>query len=53
MTKKGKVGEDTKENSSDSAKVPESTAKGKTPNSSKGQGSDSKSGKKRRRGAKS
>ncbi|KAE8056284.1 hypothetical protein FH972_013070 [Carpinus fangiana] len=50
---KMKESEDTKENSSDSAKVPESTAKGKSPNSSKGQGSDSKSGKKRRRGAKS
>ncbi|XVE73510.1 hypothetical protein DITRI_Ditri11bG0123700 [Diplodiscus trichospermus] len=45
---KVKEGESTKENSTDSAKVAES-GKRKSPGSSKAQGSDSKSGKKRRR----
>ncbi|XVE71254.1 hypothetical protein DITRI_Ditri10aG0135900 [Diplodiscus trichospermus] len=45
---KVKEGESTKENSTDSAKVAES-GKRKSPSSSKAQGSDSKSGKKRRR----
>lgn len=48
---KSKESEDVKENSTDSAR-PERT-KTKSPNSSKAPGSDSKSGKKRRRGVKS
>lgn len=47
---KSKESEDVKENSTDSANLPERT-KMKSPNSSKAQGSDSKSGKKRRRGS--
>ncbi|KAF5461357.1 hypothetical protein F2P56_017462 [Juglans regia] len=46
---KAKEREDMKDNSTDSAKVPRST-KGKSPTLSKAQGSDSKTGKKRRRG---